>query len=128
MYVNATADAKTPATDLDHMLGRLDAEITERSAQSWISEELRLLLATLTTQMQSDELKEFCQFIAKREKRDPVDKQKAKEQHAKMYMQKAMKQKPPSIKQLELLKKLGVVAIPSSMQEASVLIDRELKR
>lgn len=122
VYKNAPVEDKTPSENLTQMLARFDKEITERSAHDWISVELRVLLAKLTTQVDSDEMKEFCRFIAKREKIDPEFKQKLKEQSQKAYANKAMSTKPPSEKQIKWLEHYGK-EVPPTMAEASRILD-----
>jgi hypothetical protein len=128
VYITAPEADKAEAQTLEQMLERLDKEITDRCAQDWISVEMRVALSKLMLVFRSDESKEFARFIAKREKRPPEDKAKAKEAAKEVYVQKAMAAKPPSMKQLALLKKLGVEIAPASMSEASMLIDRALKK
>lgn len=45
-----------------------------------------------------------------------------------IYVQKAMAKKAPSVSQLKYLLKLGVVIVPSTMKEASILIQEVLDK
>lgn len=111
------------AKNLTEMLDRLDREITFQSSREWLSLERRLVMAKLSTQLQSDDLKDFCRFVAKREKLPEADTQKLKEQQSKVYVQKAMSGKPPSEKQIKYLKEYGK-EIPATMAEASKILDQ----
>mgnify|MGYP003393381330 CR=1 FL=1 len=96
-----------PCKNLSEMLERLEKEIAFQLSRPWLDEERKETLRLIVL----DDAHEYMRWCAKEYKRVEV----------------AVKG-GPSIKQIALLRKLGVTVIPSKGWEASKMIDGLLKK
>ena len=116
-YYNAPAEDKRPAKSVSEMFDRLVKDIDERMVLLHTTNKPDLL--KLKKLIGSPEAIEFCRQTAKKYK---VEQRSVRETKANEYKNKAMAQKPPTVKQLKYLKELGCTTRPGNQYEASVLI------
>lgn len=120
---------KDPAADTNQMLERLRADIAERLQSKWIEQDTADVLTLVMASLGTDEARNFAKHIFQREQIAPELKAKLKSESAKVYVEKAMEVKPPSEKQLKLMRAKGWTGdAPASMREASKIIDSLLNK
>jgi hypothetical protein len=110
------------ARDVGAVLEAIERDAEKRIASGYEPQEesQKILLMALDT----DEARKFAEHILWRESLPYEERHRLKEQAAQGYRQNWMEQKPPTPKQLKYLEALACHVIPSSMAEASQLIDK----
>ncbi len=118
-----------PTKDVKEVLKRVQIAVIEKMESPWISDEQQEMCEIFKDVLFTPESREFAQHIINREQ-VPIDlKHQMREDATKIYQQKAMKDKPPSEKQLEWIRKKGWnLEMPKTMAEASKILDMLFKK
>lgn len=74
-----------------------------------------------------NEFWEAIEYAEEWERKTPEEKQKEKDRQAEYFKKQSMRGKPPTEKQIELLKSKGLKDIPNDRFECSEIIDKLLK-
>lgn len=112
------------AKDADAILGAVGADAQKRFAEHGDAGEQGESQRVLLLAIETNEARNFAEFILWRESLPYSEKQRLKNEAGKDYQRAYMARNPPTQKQLKYLEALACHIIPANRLEASQLIDK----
>ena len=113
---------------VDALLTAVRQRMTERAMERDLSEEDVSVFLRVITLIEQGKATNYAKFIIHRESLSKGERGRSKHKSSAVHIRNYMKDKPPTDKQLDFLRKSGCEVIPSNRLEASDLITDYVNR